>query len=206
MNLIDHVRASIAAAERRESKLPDTVLKIDGMSSPKVRHFLNNLCSFSTCRYLEIGTWKGSTLISALYGNSVECATAIDNFSEFGGPRDEFRDNCSKYIPSGGYRFFDADCFEIDKHLLQHPFNTYFYDGPHSFGGQMKAFTYFDDLMSDPFIAVVDDWNLKRVKQGTRAAFEQLGYSPIFEAELPAKRNGDMRRWWNGLYVAVVSK
>lgn len=206
MNLIDHVRASIAAAERRESNLPDAVLEIDGMSSPKVRHFLNNLCSFPTCRYLEIGSWKGSTLVSALYGNSVEHAVAIDNFSEFGGPRDEFGDNCSRHIPSSGHMFFDADCFGIDKRLLHGPFNTYFYDGPHSFDGQMRAFTHFDDLLSDPFIAVVDDWNLKRVKQGTRAAFEQLGYNPLFEAELPAKKNGDRRRWWNGLYVAVVAK
>lgn len=41
----------------------------DRMSSPKVRHLLNNLCSLPSTSYLEIGTWKGSTWISALFQN-----------------------------------------------------------------------------------------------------------------------------------------
>ena len=49
-----------------ESKITQEVLDVVGMSSPKVRHFLNNICNRPGTRYLEIGSHFGSTLISAV--------------------------------------------------------------------------------------------------------------------------------------------
>ena len=40
-------------------------------------------------RYLEIGTWKGSSICSAMCNNKMTCV-AIDNRSEFGGTKKEF--------------------------------------------------------------------------------------------------------------------
>tara|TARA_Y100000310_G_C20465994_1_gene707685 strand:- start:67 stop:915 length:849 start_codon:yes stop_codon:yes gene_type:complete len=60
-----------------------------GMSSPKVRHFFNNLCKQlgfeQDVRYLEVGTWAGSTLLSFIHKNQsvIRHASAIDNFSQF---------------------------------------------------------------------------------------------------------------------------
>jgi hypothetical protein len=54
-----------------------------GYSGKKTRHFYNNLLSIEDARYLEIGTWKGSTLYSAMYGNKAQI-TYIDNWSQFG--------------------------------------------------------------------------------------------------------------------------
>ncbi len=68
------------------------------------------------------------------------------------------------------------------------------------------AFTYFDPILDDLFIAVVDDWNWDDVKTGTRLAFEKLDYHVLYEVELPASANGDTLNWWNGLYVAVISR
>ena len=42
---------------------------------------LNNLCSKDATRYLELGTYRGSTLISALYGNLKSHAVGVDDFS-----------------------------------------------------------------------------------------------------------------------------
>src|SRR5579872_3190335 len=55
--LINHVQKSIKNAERGISKLSKDVLGIDGLSSSKVRHFLNNICSIPGTNYLEIGVW-----------------------------------------------------------------------------------------------------------------------------------------------------
>ena len=64
--LIDHIEDSILKAEANESKLPRSVLHdIHGMSTHKTRAFMNNLVNIPGGRYLEIGSWKGSTLISA---------------------------------------------------------------------------------------------------------------------------------------------
>lgn len=45
-------------------------------------------------RYMEIGAWKGSTHISALYKNFPEYTIAIDNFSQYEGTLEIFKENC----------------------------------------------------------------------------------------------------------------
>lgn len=67
--LISHVKESIEKAKNGISKLYQGILNIEGMSGSKIRHFLNNVCSFKGVNYLEIGCWKGSTLVSAAYNN-----------------------------------------------------------------------------------------------------------------------------------------
>lgn len=207
--LIAHVCQSIAKAEKGDSKLPPAALNVLGYSSPKVRHLLNNLCSLPKASYLEIGCWMGSTWIAGLYGNypNMSFAVAIDDWSLFDGSKEQFYENCNPFLGSYDYRLYSEDCFKMDlKEVFQKPVNIYFYDGDHSAGSQELAFTYFDSVLDDVFIAVVDDWNWDDVKCGTRAAFEHLHYHVLYEIELPATCNGDTQNWWNGLYVAVISK
>lgn len=88
LELIRHVEKSIILASLGISKLNIDIYYIEGMSSPKNRRLLNLLCERPNTNYLEIGMWRGSTLISALYNNekTVNKAVAIDNFSEFDQP------------------------------------------------------------------------------------------------------------------------
>ena len=72
LSLIEHVKQSIQNAELGISQLNSKILNLEGMSSDKVRHFLNNICSLEHGNYLEIGVWKGSTFISALYKNKLQ--------------------------------------------------------------------------------------------------------------------------------------
>ena len=206
--LIEHVKKCIHLASQGVSKLPSRALELEGLSSPKVRYFLNNICSLPNSTYLEVGVWKGSTFVSALFGNqnSILHATAIDNWSEFDGPRQEFQDNC-KLIDNVAFEFHEGDSFSIDKAaLFKSPVNIYFYDGNHSAESHEKAFTYFNDILAPTFIAIVDDWNWEMVQNGTKRAFEKLGYTILFEQVLPARYNCDTSQWWNGLYVAVIKK
>lgn len=207
--LIEHVRISIARAENRISQLDQGVLAIDGMSSPKVRHFLNNLCSMPNTCYLEIGCWKGSTFISSLFKNGayITSAIGIDNWSAWGGPKEEFYRNCQRFLPSNQYQFHEVDCFKIDpKKLCANPVNVYFYDGAHTKQDQELAFLHYNDVFDDLFVAVVDDWNWPPVPEGTRAAFDKLQYQILFEQIMPARWNGDEENWWHGLYIAVIRK
>lgn len=204
--LVQHVTESINKAELGISKLNSEILQLEGMSSSKVRHFLNNICSLQNGRYLEIGVWKGSTFVSALYGNNLLDAVAIDNWSEFSGPRQAFQNNLFKFLAATPHRFYEVDCFAFDLKTLKNKYNIYFYDGGNSQEDQRLAFTYFNEVLDDTFIAIVDDYNWKQVQDGTQIAFQQLGYKVLFEQFLPSNGNGDTVNWWNGIYVAVVSK
>lgn len=211
-NYIAHVKTAVENASLGKSKITSAsgVLEIDGMSSSKVRHVLNNICSLADTRYLEIGAWKGSTLISALYENNHVHATCIENFSDFNGPRNTFHSNVESYKSLGKispFQFIDADCFSIDTSIIEKK-NCYFFDGGHEVDDHLKAFTYYNSILDDTFICVVDDWNHKydNVRVGTRKAFKELNYKVQYEIELPARFNGDKDLWWNGLYVAVITK
>lgn len=207
--LIQQVTTAISNAERGISNLCPEILRLEGMSSPKVRHFLNNLCQLPNATYLEIGCWQGSTWISSLWSNenNVIFAYAIDNWSDFGNMQNRFIDNCAKFLNPNKYQLFSVDSFSIDvPSTITRPVNIYFYDGNHSESSHEKAFTYYNEVLDKTFIAVVDDWNSEDVKTGTQKAFKKLNYQVLFEKELPARYNGDCENWWNGLYVAVVRK
>lgn len=207
--LIDHVQKSIQNAYQGCSKLSNNILKIEGMSSSKVRHFLNNLCSLPETSYLEVGVWKGSTFVSALYQNegTIKNAIAIDNWSEFEKARDAFLVNTSKFLSRNVFNVYEQDAFTVPLNAFVEPINIYFYDGNHSVESQCKAFTHFDAVLADTFIAIVDDWMWPQVQEGTRQAFAALGYTVLFEKELLSALTGsDTENWWNGLYVAVIQK
>lgn len=214
----DLIKQSIEAAERGESRLTKEVLELDGMSSNKTRHFFNNIITPAS-RYLEIGTWKGSTLISALYFNNPEFHIAIDNFSEFTGPRLDFHKNCRRLLDYWNRaNFLDAGCFDIDpKDFGISNINTYFYDGKHDYEDQYKAITHYYDVLAKEFILIVDDYNWPQVQAGTLDALRDKQVEIKYMKHLPANTTtiqgengpmtfGDKDLWWNGLFVAHCIK
>lgn len=218
--LIGRVVVSLRKAEAHASKLPDEILKMDGMSSPKVRHFLNSICSYPNTTYFEVGPAAGSTHISALYGNDFDDIAVsdlwVDIKNESG--KQGFLDNCQKYLdekPSeseGPWRLFSGDCFDINGSELPFNINVYFYDGGHEIEDHLKAVTHFKDNLADRFIMIIDDWNDERVQKGTAEALETGEYKIHFTHYCRAKTGstppfwGDMKEWWNGLLVLVLEK
>lgn len=89
---------------------------------------------------------------------------------------------------------------------MKEPVNIYFYDGSHTKLSQEMAFTYYNDILDQVFVAIVDDWNRPVVQAGTKKAFEKLNYRILFEIAMPGLKNNDAKNWWNGLYIAVIKK
>ena len=105
---IRHIEQCLNDAENLKSKLSDEVLEIEGMAGYKTRHFYNNICSMPNTVYLEIGCFKGSSLCSAMYKNSIQCV-AIDNWSLWEGPKDEFLTNYNKFKGINNAQFIEQD-------------------------------------------------------------------------------------------------
>lgn len=209
--LINHVKKSINDASQGKSKLSSELLKLygpnDGASGIKERHLLNNLCSLPGTRYLEIGVFHGSTFTAALFNNSANIldAVAVDNWAQFGNNKESFLNKAYRFLPQNSFRFIEQDAFSIDlAKNFEYPVTVYFYDGDHSYESQYKAFTYFNSVFANTFIAIVDDWN-HTAERATRQAFEKLGYTILFEQALTGP-NGDVNNWWYNVYVAVIKK
>lgn len=207
----NHIQKCLYNAEYRKSNLPRAILNMDGMSGYKTRHFYNNILNMPDARYLEIGTWKGSSTCSGMYGNSATI-TCIDNWSLFGGPKSEFLENLEKYKGDNNVNVIEADCFHVEVSTLP-KFNIYLYDGNHSEESQYKALTHYINCLDDTFILIVDDWNWKDVRNGTYRAIKDLNLTIEYKKEIRLTSNNShthitraKRTWWNGIFIAVLSK
>ena len=68
-------------AELDKSKLREVERDLYGNSGRKIRHTINNICSIKeNAVYVELGVYRGSTLVAANYGNKL-ISYAIDDFS-----------------------------------------------------------------------------------------------------------------------------
>lgn len=194
------IKEAFERAERGESKLkPDFINNLTGLSSPKIWHLLNILASEASC-YLEIGTYLGSSLMAALYENSVY-ATAVDNFCMKPNLRDHFFQNTKDL----NFKFIEQDCFTIDPLSLAQT-DLYFYDGEHSYDSQYKAISHFLPAMTNEFIYIVDDWNVSDVRKGTYAALTD-NFIEILEFE--ERLNDQMKDkagYWCGIAIFKLKK
>lgn len=203
---VERVTRAIAAAERRESKLPRAALEMPGMSSGKVRHLLNNLAAW---RYLEVGVWKGSTFVAACFGHRLESATAIDDFSGFQtepGGAARFLANVSPLLGEQPVSLHEKSFFDLSPDEVPQQVDVFFYDGDHRAESQRRAMTHVWPSLADEAVIVVDDTNHPGVLEATRQGLKDTGANVLHEWLLPARFNGDTEQWWNGLYVAAVSK
>jgi hypothetical protein len=204
----NHINNCFQKAENNISKITDDIINLDGMTGTKTRHFYNNVLSMDDARYLEIGTWKGSSVCSAMFGNKAK-VVCIDNWSEFGGPKQEFLSNFNKYKGENDATFIENDCFKVDISSLP-KFNVYMYDGNHTDESHFKALTHYYDCLDDTFILIIDDWNCKAVRDGTKNAIEKLNLKVLHKIEIRLtyddSHTSAKTTWWNGIYVAILQK
>lgn len=209
--LIAHLDASIAAAERLESKLAangDPLMEVGGFCGLKTRHLFSNLGSLPGIRYLEIGVLHGATLLSAAYGNEGEFV-GVDSFcQDFGGGADPAatRANVARW-GNGRVTLIEADCWEAD---LRGPFDVLYYDGGHSREETARAFQHFLPVMAPAFLVLVDDASWACVDDGIQEGLAAWRESE--QIKLRADRylgvgvESDAAGYWNGLFCGVCRK
>ena len=216
-NLIQHIEKSLELSNNYQSKITEKLLTMDGMSGKKTRHFYNNICSMSDARYLEIGTWKGSSICSAMCNNKMSC-TAIDNWSEFGGPKEEFLKNFDEFKGDNNAVFIEKDCWTIDVSTLN-KFNIYMYDGNHSETSHFQALNHYLPCLDNEFIYIIDDWNWNAVRNGTLKSIKDNKCEILYHKEIFTNNKthppggpgiGDRSRkygdWHNGISIFVLKK
>lgn len=212
--LINHVELSVRNANNGLSKLTPEILSLDGMSGSKTRHLYNNLCSLIDCNYLEIGTWKGVSFVSAIYGNQLN-SIVIDNWAEFNGPKDIFISNVNKYCPNAKINLIEKDCFQVSEDEIKSIYDTidiFLYDGAHDYESQKKAITHYKRLFSKYVIIIIDDFRSDthgwaNVKKGTYDGIEESGLIIHHNIEIIThQESSGPLEYWNGfgLFVCEV--
>jgi len=94
--LYDNLRDSLHPKNR---KLKNLCREVDGMATENKLMTLNFAVSLLGPNevYLEVGSWKGLSIIGSMMGNYGQHFYAIDDFSQFQGPKREFQSNLQRY-------------------------------------------------------------------------------------------------------------
>ena len=161
-------------------------------------HLLNNLCDKKDAHHLHVGLYQGGSFVAALLNNEGVLRTQIgvDLYEhDFQYYHERMtRELCKKHLTGLRYEIIVGDAFSADLNRFQSKIDVYLYDADHCFEAQEKAFTYYNPVLADVFIAIVDDWNCEKVTQGTFSAFDKLEYRVLHEDLI------------NSHYVAVIKK
>jgi len=108
--------------------------------------------------FVNVGVWHGFTLLAAMAGNPDRRCVGVDNFSEFGGPRDAFLARYSE-VRSEQHAFHEMDYTEYFAHAHRGPIGCYIYDGEHSYANQLRGLEAAEPFLAHGCIVLVDDTN-----------------------------------------------
>lgn len=220
MDYIKHIEESIQWGELEVSKLTLDILNIQGITSNKVKCFMNNICNVDGANYLEIGVFRGSTFCSAIYGNDIK-ATGIDNWSSPylmpsgvsqkmsfylrdipTDPKEEFLTNVKRFGNVENINVYRANYLDFDYSTIE-PLDIIFYDGETKYYDQYTTIKKLIPHMSNKCILIVDDWNWQ--KEGAIKALEESDSIITYQKNIHTMGE-DSKDFWNGLGIFLVEK
>lgn len=190
---------------RRYAEVLDSV---QGMTTPSNMHLLNLAVQHlgpDEC-YLEVGTWRGATLIGALLGNEA-FGRAIDNdtMDEHDGDTRSsqavWRENVERFNMRSRTYYTDGAVPEIWRSIDPSPIGVYLFDGDKS--TEEAAWDGLEGAL--PFLAsealiVLDDANEINIRMAAHylcTRYPQHAYKII---DIPTPGNC-WPMWWNGVMV-----
>jgi Methyltransferase domain len=149
--------------------------------------------------YVNVGLWNGFTLLAGMVGNPGQRCIGIDNFSEFGAPREALSERFeARRTPLHQIRDMSYEDYFRDVHTGL--IGVYMYDGAHSYEHQRRGLELAEPFFADGCLVFIDDANLPSVRQATLDFANNSPHS--YELLLDARTFGNAHpTYWNGLLL-----
>lgn len=197
-------RRNLSRARHPSDRSLSEVLKeIPGMATENKLKLLNIAveCLAENEVYVEVGCYRGASLVGAALGHPDARLYACDNFSQFDGVAEKLGVTLARYTPPGQVSFFDSDFRVMMDTSPWDPrsIGAYFYDGGHSFRDQYEGLVYALPHLASDAIVIVDDTN-KRAARAANALFARQVDHFDLVLDLRTRRNHSPT-WWNGIQV-----
>jgi predicted O-methyltransferase YrrM len=182
---------------------------VPGFSSPYIMSLLNIAVRHLEGDeiYLEVGTYRGRTLIGATIGTG-KFGVGIDDFSEFCDDPDVREAEIAQRIED--FKLSENVHFFRKRHDQSHPYQkvgVYFYDGCHNTTPGFEAMEYMVPYLADQAVIVVDDFSGEGVWESVRLFTRKHKKQARV---LLAMHTNDFPNphinWWNGVMVLGWNK
>ena len=206
----NHIEALLAATDDFASATH--LVDIPGLSSPKMCNLLNGLVARMDPgeRYLEVGCWRGRTLLSAALNNTDRICIGCDKFRAFGREtglgfmaRRALYANVERYAGRrAAIWFHDMRSAAFFARGPLGPVGVFFYDGGNSYRQTRRSIAAGSRWLSRRAAVLVDDWNVDHVRTATLDGFRDSGIEVLWRRDLP----GDLteQTWRNGVGAFYV--
>ncbi len=149
--------------------------------------------------FVNVGVWHGFSFLSGLMNNPEKTCVGVDNFSQFGGPKDFFLQRFGR-AKSSNHFFYDMDYLDYFRQIHRQPIGFYFYDGDHSYENQMLGLKIAEPFFSPECIILVDDTNWDEPYQATFDFIKSSQHSYKTLLDIKTKHNCHPT-FWNGVLV-----
>jgi len=169
LNISLEVINTVLPENRREMKATlHELLEIPRMSTFAIGAVINKGVSEMrrNCCFVNVGVWHGFSFLAGMKDNPDKKCIGVDNFSQFGGPREQFMERFNRY-KSPNHRFYDIDYKEYFAKVHAGGIGFYIYDGDHDYENQMEGLRVPEPFFSEKCIILVDDTNSDEPRQAT---------------------------------------
>jgi predicted O-methyltransferase YrrM len=149
--------------------------------------------------YVEIGTYRGTSLIAAALDNAGDFV-AIDDFSFRDGSREQLERNLLHFGVAGA-TIVEGDAFELVPGgvLGDRRVGVYYYDAAHDYDSQVRGLQMIEPYLADEALVIVDDSDWEHVARADR---DYLASQPRAELVLEIVGNdGGNPGWWEGVHL-----
>jgi hypothetical protein len=187
-------------ADRSLSHILD---EIPGMATENKLRLLN--CAVASLDanelYVEVGSYKGASLVGAATANPHSRIFACDNFSQFDGAADALRRNLDARTAPGQVTFHDMDFRDFLRTAPWTParIGAYFYDGGHSFADQYDGVALVIPHLANDAVVIIDDTNKRAARAANSLIARALpGFELILDLRTPRNHSPT---WWNGIQL-----
>jgi len=192
---------------KHDHKFNDVLKSLHCMSRPRVYAVLNACVSAMDPgeMYVEVGTYQGGSLISALRDNDAR-AIGVDSFGEF-------TQTNSLEITSRNLQTFGVldrvtlHNMDFKEYFAQCPadlkIQVYYYDGEHNFEGQLAGMEAGWRFLQKGSLILVDDYTYGEVSRAVHQFVANHIDQVKFQFVMLPTDNTD-ETWWNGVCVLRV--
>jgi len=149
--------------------------------------------------FVNVGVWQGFTLLCGMITNPDRTCVGVDNFSEFGGPRERFMERFLAH-KKARHHFHDMDYEEYFSNIHRGSIGFYIYDGSHGYSHQLKGLQVAEPFFSDRCIIMVDDTNWEEPRRATLDFMAQSSFPYKILLDVRT-RNNCHPTYWNGVMI-----
>lgn len=191
-----------ASRQPHDRRVAEVLAEVPGMATENKLLLLNLAVAHLAPGevYVEVGCYKGASIVGAARGNPRAKIFACDNFSKFDGTEEILQANLERYAP-GQVKFHNLTSRDFLRAAPWRParIGAYFFDGGHSFTDQFEGLQYALPSFADDALVIIDDTN-KREARAADALFARMvpGFELVLDLRTPRNHHPT---WWNGVQV-----